>query len=202
MMPSRVRCLASLLVFGALVYPSTAAGKQGAILDPQLLALPLGQTARVQLLVLPMYRGGPLGPREVTPAPAAGSVPVVTLRQLGGGRVLRFTGTPLDRRGESVVWVRLPASSAPQRWEVWVGAGGHLYPDLVDSSVIDRSATPAATPNQAAPLGATSAARGHSGSSPAWPFVLGGLALAAVACGFALDRAGRVGRMLPRGVRR
>ncbi len=99
-----------------------------------------------------------------------------------------------------VVWIRLPSATGSQRWQVSVRAGGHVYPDLIDSSVNDASTAPTAPASEPAPIRPSPAASGRPDrGSPAWVFVLGGLAIAATAGGFALDRAHRVGRQLLRG---
>lgn len=202
---SRMLGLALPLAFAALCWPSTASGKQGAVFVPQLSAVPLGGAAQVQLYVSSVLRAGlPLlgGGRELIPAPVVGSVPVVRLRPLSGGHVLRFTGTPLDQHRHSVVWIRLPSAVGSQRWQVSVRAGGHVYPDLVDSSVNDASTAPTAPASEPAPIRPSPAPTGRPDrGSPAWAFVLGGLAIAA-ATGGALNRARRVGRQLPRGAGR
>lgn len=81
--------------------------------------------------MLPVYRGT----REVTPAPRVGSIPFVTLRELGGMRVIRFVGTPLDSNLRSIVTLAPPPSSVTRRWVVSVRASGHVYPDLADPPV-------------------------------------------------------------------
>ena len=208
MLENRTRRLAWLVALALLALPTTAAGKEGAILDPQLLTLPSGHPTRAQLSILPVYRNGPFGPSEMIPAPAAGSLPVVTLSMPGGQPMLRFTGTPLNRQGHSVVWITLPASIAPQRRKVVVRSGGHVYPDPIDSAAGQSKAPaaavshPAAARHQPAQISPASARRAQRGASRAWPFLLGGLALAAAAWGVALKRVRRVGRMLPRGARR
>jgi hypothetical protein len=70
--------------------------------------------------------------QEIVPSPRIGSVPVVTLREVGGRGVIRFVGSPLDRDFSSVVWIKPSSSDSQRRWVVSVRASGHVYPDLVD----------------------------------------------------------------------
>lgn len=132
--------------------------------------------------MLPVYRGT----REVTPAPRAGSIPVVTLRELGGTRVIRFPGTPLDSNLRSIVTMAPPPSSATRRWVVFVRASGHVYPDLVDPPVTITANLPSRSQSPAS--------GGHL-SDPPWPLIVGAFVFilpdTAVARVLARGRAGR-----------
>ena len=157
-----------------------------------------GSTTRLELYVLPVYRGdqcfasSPCSPpvfgRELVPAPRVGSIPVVSFRLLGGAKMMGFVGTPLDRDLRSVVWVKLPRASVSKRWVISVRADGRVYPDLVDppvTTVPDESA-----PNVAAGL-SPAGARRASGAA-AWPW----LAFIALVGGCLVLRATRSGRRL------
>ena len=191
----------ALLVAGVLAVPASAVAKQGAMFSPQLFSLRSGSTTRLELYVLPVYRGdqcfasSPCSPpvfgRELVPAPRVGSIPVVSFRLLGGAKMMGFVGTPLDRDLRSVVWVKLPRASVSKRWVISVRADGRVYPDLVDppvTTVPDESA-----PNVAAGL-SPAGARRASGAA-AWPW-LAGIAFIALVGGCLVLRATRSGRRL------
>jgi len=83
--------------------------------------VPLGYPTPVRVYALPVHQQG----REM--APAVGSVPIVTVRPVSGQRVhgrrvLRFIGTPLDRRLRSSVWIAVPGRSS--RHGGWSGPFG------------------------------------------------------------------------------
>lgn len=153
----------------------------------QLFFLNAGATSRLQLCVLPVYRGG----RVVVPAPRAGSVPVVTLRELVGGRVMRFIGTRLGANLCSIVTMAPPSSSVTRRWTISVHSSGRVYPDLTDSPV---TITANLQSSRAQP-----AASRRRGGDPPWPLIVGALvcALSAAAVAWALIRR-RDGRPLVR----
>jgi hypothetical protein len=193
----------ALLVAGVLAMPASAFAKQGAMFSPQLFGLNSGSTTRLELHVLPVYRGErciasspcspPVSGRVLVPAPRVGSVPVVIFRLLGTTKTMRFVGTPLDRDLRSLVRVKLPHSSVSERWVISVHADGRVYPDLTDpvvSTVPDDSAPRVAAlppPVRAEPDGGTLL----------WPF-LGGIALIALAGGPLLMRVRGPGSRLPR----
>lgn len=194
----------ALLVAGVLAMPASAVAKQGAMFSPQLFSLQSGSTTRLELYVLPVYRGEqciasspcspPVSGRELVPAPRVGSVPVVIFRLFGGAKVMRFAGTPLDRHLQSVVWVKLPRSSVSERWVISVRADGRAYPDLTDppvTTVANESA-----PNVAAVLSPTGAKRDSGTAS--WP-LLAVIALIVLVGGFLVVWKRRPGRRLPRG---
>jgi hypothetical protein len=112
----------------ALVVPAPAVAKDGAMFNPQLISLPAGQSNRLELYVMPVD-----DPHRRVPAPPVGAVPVVTLRALHGTGRMQFVGTPLDRNRRSLVTVSVPASAASRHWVASVRAGGHVYPDRIDS---------------------------------------------------------------------
>jgi hypothetical protein len=173
------------VVVGALAFTASAAAKGGAMLSPRLLlfGLPAGTTTRVQLDVSSVYSGS----RLIVPAPRVGSVPVVTLREIGGAMVMRFVGTPLDHDWRSVVTITVPSSTVTRRWVVSVRASGRAYPDLIDPPVTIT----ANLPSMSAVLRSRPTASGPAGGNTQWPLLGASLVLAAAVGGGALTRARR-----------
>jgi hypothetical protein len=131
---SRMRRLALLLAFGPLAWPSTAAGEQGAIVNPQLLALPLGQATRAQLYVLPRSSTGGDHPRSGCGLGAGGdTAPAERQARTALHRRAARPAHALGRVDKGASSNRLAAVS--------VRAGGHVYPDLIDGSRRCSSAT-------------------------------------------------------------
>jgi hypothetical protein len=191
----------AVVIATVLALPVSAVAKQGAMFSPQLLRPQSGSRTRLELYVLPVYRGEqciasspcspPVSGRELVPAPPVGSVPVVIFRSFGGATVMRFVGTPLDRDLRSVVWVTLPRASVAERWVISVRADGRVYPDVTDSpvtTVSDESAPSMAT------LPPPTGARVDS-NPPPWP-LLAGIVLLVLAGGVLV-----VGRTKRRGWR-
>jgi hypothetical protein len=164
----------ALAIVGGLASPTTAAAKEGAMFSPMLMSLASGHASRLQLYV--MSTG--TGPNTGIPAPAPGSVPIVILRRQRGGRVLRFTGTPLDGSHRSVVRIEIPASRVSQRWMVSVQAGGHVYPDRIDSPVVSTASVHLLR----------AARRSAAAGSDAWWPVLVAAALVAVGAALVVKR--------------
>jgi hypothetical protein len=188
-----MRRIGILVAIGFLAWPVSAAGKQGAMFVPHLSILLPGQPQTVRLFVLPVYSGW----REVVPAPKTGTVPVVTMRSRGTGRMLRFRGTPIRRISggpftDSIVRIILPHSSASQTWEVSVSAGGRAYPSELDSRVTIPG-EPTSPSNLAHPV---TGSRGAEALG--WPVVLAAL-MVAVGAGFVLTRGRRASPRLDAG---
>lgn len=193
----------AMVVAAVLALPACAIAKQGAMFNAQLTDLQSGSTTRLQLYVLPVYRGvecieaSPCSPslsgRVRVPAPRVGSVPVVSFRLLGGTKVERFAGTPLDRHGRSLVEVTLPRSRVSSRWAISVRADGRVYPVPIDSPVtVDPGASLLRPAGAATSTGAT----GAGGVGPGlW---VAGTVVAIIGGVLLVVRQRRVGRRLPR----
>lgn len=185
-MRARLLFLAAL---GGCVWPALALGKAGAAFSPQLVALPAGRPARVQVYVL-----SDPGRRDRTPdAPRAGTVPVLVVRLLPSGRRLRFRGTPLDRHHRCTVSIVLPASAASQTWKASVRADGRVYRDTIDGGPVTvASAAATGTPS----VSRRPAARPRRSTSRT-PAVVGGVLVATAAAAAGMRRARGHSRPVP-----
>jgi hypothetical protein len=179
-MRTRSALLLSAILLLALA--PAAAAKDGAALSPALSSLQPGTPTYVTLFVSGVWRHN----KEVVPAPHLGVRPVVVFRPVGGGRELRFLGTPLSRNYGSSARVTVPLP-AGRRWTPFVLAGGHRYRIELQrrfTAGADYAGPPAPAPVASAPAAAhtravRTAAADTSSGAPAWPFVLAGaLALA------------------------